>query len=95
MSHQCKYSAEELNGKTITFRIPLGGGVIEQGDGTLEAKQNADGLLIVQIKLPPAMKQTGPNAGYLEVKAIPIPADALHMLVKNPSSHTEFAMIAG
>lgn len=92
MTYQwCKsqFTADELNGKSVEFTIPLDVGGTATGIGTLEAKQNPQGLIAVRI-----IQQflTHKDAS---VQMFFVPVEDMPKLVRNPEgSQCEFSINA-
>lgn len=86
-----KFTAAELNGKSVSFSIPLERGGIAQGEGKLQAKENAEGLIAVSILKP----STAPDFSQVRLQVIFVPAEAVDSIVRNPpGSKSEFAINA-
>jgi hypothetical protein len=88
----CKsqYTANELNGKSVNFIVPLERGGTASGEGKLEAKSNSEGLIAVRI----LHNYFAPD-GALVVEPIFIPVEEMAKLVRNPKgSKCEFAINA-
>lgn len=88
---KCKFTAEELSGKTIDFDIPTEGGPRVKGIGKLDAKSNPQGLIAARI----LQELWSADRREIKVQVFFIPAEELDNISQNPpGSKTEFALIA-
>jgi hypothetical protein len=84
-----KFTAADLNKKTVAFRVPLEQGGIAAGEGKFEALQNASGCIAVAI-----IYHYQQNNMMCAGKVF-IPVEAAGNIVRNPSgSKCEFSVIA-
>ncbi len=85
---KCKYTADELNGKTVFVHIQIGHKKFYQGAAKFEAVQNQDGLVRVAVNY-----NLTENDGSINAAKISIASESLHRIVKNSGgSEFEFSM---
>jgi hypothetical protein len=46
---KCEFTAAELNGKSVAFKMPIEGGRIDSGEGKFEAIQDSRGYIRAAI----------------------------------------------
>jgi hypothetical protein len=84
-----KFTADDLNGKTVAFKVPLEQGGIAAGEGKFRAMEDARGWIRVGIQHV-QMTQQGAM-----VNRIYVPVEAAEKIVRNPSgSKCDFSLIA-
>lgn len=86
-----QFTAADLNGKTVSVRIPLEAGGIYDGDAKLEAVQDHRGFIRVAV----IYFQMAGDASGVTASKIFVPAEALAQIVRNPAgSKCEFSLRA-
>jgi hypothetical protein len=85
---QSRFTASDLNGKSVAFRVPLEQGGILEGEGRFNANQDARGWIRVAIDY---IKMTQQGAFGARVF---VPTEAAESIVRNPpGSKCEFSCI--
>ena len=86
-----QFTAADLNGKSVAFRVPLEQGGIASGEGQFKAAQDARGYIRAAI----IYAQMSADMSHVTASQVYIPVEESAKIARNPpGSKCEFSFIA-
>lgn len=91
---KCKFTAAELNGKTVFVKIPIETGEIYEGEAKFGVKEDKNGLVSIAVVYSWIEQGVPRSAARILGNLVVIPPTAFNNIVKNPSgSKFEYNLI--